>query len=152
MTKQLNAMHTGPRREDWETPPALFSLYNDEFRFNLDAAANARNAKCRAFLSKDSLHPEQWWTGRVWLNPPYGKQIGEWVKKACLEVRAGHAEVAVCLVPARTDSWWWHDYAEPFAEKRFIRGRIKFVGAPYNAPFPSAVLIFRPANSRRCAA
>lgn len=140
MTRQLNAMHTGPRREDWETPPELFAKYHAEFGFTLDAAANAENTKTPAFISEGAL--EKMWRGVVWLNPPYGKEIGKWVGKALQESRWRGATV-VCLVPARTDSWWWHDYT-PSAEIRFIRGRIRFVGAKYNAPFPSAVLIFRP--------
>lgn len=140
MTRQLNAMHTGPRREDWETPPDLFAKYDAEFGFTLDAAANEQNAKCAMYFSENALAMR--WHGVVWLNPPYGKQIGLWVEKAFKEAQEG--ATVVCLVPARTDSWWWHTFAEPYAEKRFIRGRIKFVGAQYNAPFPSAVLIFRP--------
>jgi phage N-6-adenine-methyltransferase len=147
VTRQLNAMHTGPRREDWETPPDLFAGYDAEFGFTLDAAANRDNAKVENYYSERALEKE--WPGVVWLNPPYGKQIGQWVEKAWQESRDG--ATVVCLVPARTDSWWWHDYT-PQAEVRFIRGRIKFVGAPYNAPFPSAVLIFRPPTSQRCAA
>jgi phage N-6-adenine-methyltransferase len=147
MTRQLNAMHTGPRREDWETPADLYAKYDAEFGFTLDAAANADNAKCPVYFSGGSL--ERRWPGIVWLNPPYGKAIGAWVQKAYWESQRG--STVVCLVPARTDSWWWHDYT-PSAEVRFIRGRIKFVGAPYNAPFPSAILIFRPPTSLRCAA
>jgi phage N-6-adenine-methyltransferase len=138
VSRQLNAMHTGPRREDWETPPAIFDPLHAEFGFTLDAAANEANAKVPTYYSESAL--EKPWQGVVWLNPPYGKQIGKWVEKAFQESRAG--STVVCLVPARTDSWWWHDYAEQ-GEYRFIRRRIKFVGAPYNAPFPSAIVVFR---------
>lgn len=139
MSRQLNAMHTGPRREDWETPPEIFAPLHAEFGFTLDAAANAVNAKTPAYISEDAL--EKMWRGVVWLNPPYGKQIGKWVEKAFQESVCRGATV-VCLLPARTDSGWWHDYAER-GERRFIRGRIRFVGARYNAPFPSAIVVFR---------
>jgi phage N-6-adenine-methyltransferase len=150
MSKQLNAMHTGPRREDWETPPDLFARYHAEFDFNLDAAANAENAKVAAYLSEeqDAMNPAQRWTSRVWLNPPYGKDIGKWIEKAYHESQLVGSTV-VCLVPARTDSWWWHDYALK-GEIRYLRRRVKFVGAKYNAPFPSAIVIFGPGASRKC--
>jgi phage N-6-adenine-methyltransferase len=141
MTRQLNAMHTGPRREDWETPAAIFDPLHAEFGFTLDVAAHDQNAKCPDFLSEsdDALALE--WSGVCWLNPPYGKQIGEWVAKAYREALSGRA-TTVCLIPARTDAGWWHDYAMK-GEVRFIRRRVRFVGAPYNAPFPSAIVVFR---------
>jgi phage N-6-adenine-methyltransferase len=97
MTRQLNAMHTGPRREDWETPPDLFAEYDAEFGFTLDAAANAENAKCPAYLSENALALR--WPGVVWLNPPYGKTIGSWVQKAHQEAYRG--STVVCLVQER---------------------------------------------------
>lgn len=137
MTRQLNAMHSGPRSEEWETPPELFASLHAEFGFTLDAAASADNAKCAEWLD-DGL--AQIWTGTVWLNPPYGRAVGAWIRKAFEEAQRG--ATVVCLVPARTDAAWWHDYAMK-GEVRFIRGRVKFVGARYNAPFPCAVVIFR---------
>ena len=77
-----------------------------------------------------------------WMNPPYGREIGKWMKKAYEESQQGCT--VVCLVPSRTDTAWWHDYAMKADEIRYIRGRLKFQGAENSAPFPSAVVIFRP--------
>ncbi len=77
------------------------------------------------------------------MNPPYGREIKKWMEKAYLESTKG--AVVVCLVPARTDTAWWHDYAM-LGKVRFIRGRLKFSGAKHSAPFPSAVVVFRPVS------
>lgn len=142
-TKQLLAMqHPVPDREDWETPAHIFDPLNEEFGFTLDAAASHHNAKVPTYFTKsdDGLHRP--WLGVVWCNPPYGREIPKWVSKGWEESRLG--ATVVMLVPARTDTRWWHEFVIPFAEVRFVRGRIKFVGARFNAPFPSAVVIFRP--------
>lgn len=130
------------RRDDWETPPDLFARLDAEFGFTLDAAATPKNAKCARYFTRDDDALRQDW-GRevVWLNPPYGREIARWVRRAWVAARYG--ATVVCLVPARTDAGWWHDDAMD-GEVRFLRGRIRFVGAPYNAPFPSAVVVFRP--------
>jgi hypothetical protein len=84
------------------------------------------------------------WTGRVWCNPPYGREIGQWVAKAVgSTVVVPTAELVVMLLPARTDTRWWHSYVIPFGQPRFIKGRLKFGGAKNSAPFPSAVVVFR---------
>lgn len=84
------------------------------------------------------------------MNPPYGREIGDWMRKAYQSCNQNGALV-VCLVPARTDTAWWHDYAMK-GEIRFLRGRLKFGGAETNAPFPSALVIFRPILSMQVAA
>lgn len=81
----------------------------------------------------------------VWINPPYGRgdNVGRWVRAAEQKSREEGCTV-VMLVPARTDTKWFHEAAKPRAEIRFVKGRLKFVGAPHTAPFPCLVLIFRP--------
>lgn len=129
-----------PARFTWATPRSFFNKLHREFRFDLNACANADNAKCRKFfsLSDDALKQE--WHGSVWMNPPYGRRIGAWVKKA-FEASKNGARV-VCLLPASTDTTWWHDYVAKAQEVRFVRGRLKFGDSNNAAPFPSAVVIF----------
>jgi site-specific DNA-methyltransferase (adenine-specific) len=77
------------------------------------------------------------------MNPPYGKEIGKWMAKAHKAATTGEAEIIVCLVPARVDTRWWHDHAAQ-GEVRFVKGRLRFGSAENSAPFPSAIVIFRP--------
>jgi len=131
-------------RTDYETPPALFRRLDAEFHFTIDVCATRKTSKCLTYLTpkQDGLTtPWHRLGGACWMNPPYGKQIGAWMQKAWHESQRG--ATVVCLVPARTDSEWWHVFAMS-GEIRFIRGRIKFVGQAHNAPFPSAIVIFRP--------
>jgi len=147
MTSKTIRYHKHPETVEWETPQNLFDDLNAEFGFDVDVCATHENAKCRMYLTKDEdglacpwVHEEE--AERVfWMNPPYGRAIGHWMKKAYEESLKGG--VVVCLVPARTDTAWWHDYAMK-GEIRFIRGRIKFSGAKYSAPFPSAIVVFKP--------
>ena len=125
----------------WSTPQSFFDDLNKEFGFETDVCALPENAKCKTFYTPTEDGLSQEWTGICWCNPPYGREIGRWVKKAS----ESNATV-VCLVPARTDTAWWHDYAMK-AEIRFIRGRLKFGNSKNSAPFPSAVLIFK--NGRK---
>ena len=129
---------------EWETPDKVFAPLHLEFRFTVDAAATAANAKLPRFWTKETDALVQDWSGeRIWCNPPYGRYQVGLIRKAAER----KAEVAVLLIPARTDTAAWHDYIFPHAEVRFLRGRITFVGAPYNAPFPSALVIFRGADA-----
>lgn len=125
----------------WATPQDFFDQLNAEFGFTLDVCATADNAKCERFYTKEDDGLTQPWTGRVWMNPPYGRTIGHWMRKAYLSAQQG--ATVVCLVPARTDTAWWHDYAAK-GNVRFIRGRLKFGGHQNPAPFPSAVVVFWP--------
>jgi phage N-6-adenine-methyltransferase len=140
--RQERSVHFSSRTDQWATPQDLFAKLNDRFGgFTLDPCADASNAKCKRFFTKteDGLaHP---WTGRVFLNPPYGRQIAAWVKKAW-ESAQTTAEVVVLLLPARTDTRWWHDYCA-LGDVEFLRGRVRFGGAASGAPFPSAVVVFR---------
>lgn len=129
-------------RIDWETPPEVFAALNSEFTFTLDPCATPENAKCSRYFTPFDDGLKQSWAGEaVFMNPPYGREIGRWVQKAYQEVRSG-AFVVVGLVPARTDTAWWHDYCMK-GEVRFLRGRLKFSGGG-PAPFPSAVVVWRP--------
>lgn len=126
---------------EWETPQDFFDALNAEYHFDLDVCATAQNAKCQNFYTceDDSLKKE--WRGNCWMNPPYGKEIRKWMEKAYTESRINGATV-VCLVPARTDTAWWHEYAMR-GEVRFVRGRLKFGGSKSGAPFPSAIIVFK---------
>ena len=127
----------------WSTPQDFFDALDKEFHFTLDACALPENAKCKRYFSPEQDGLFQPWEGVVWCNPPYGRQIGKWVEKAAVSVCMGKATV-VMLLPARTDTAWFHDYIYGPAEIRFIRGRLKFGGCKNAAPFPSMVVIFRP--------
>ena len=127
----------------WETPQALFDRLDAEFGFDLDACALPQNAKCAAYYTPEQDALSQPWDGVVWCNPPYGRNIGKWVQKAHEENRRNNNYI-VMLLPARTDTRWFHDYILGKAEIRFIRGRLKFGGSKNSAPFPSMVVVFRP--------
>lgn len=135
------AVHFSSETDVWATPQDFFEQLNAEFGFDLDPCALPDNAKCARYFTPDDDGLAQSWVGRVFMNPPYGRTIGQWMRKAFESAQAG--ATVVCLVPARTDTAWWHDYAAR-GEVRFIRGRLKFGNAKTSAPFPSAVVIFRP--------
>lgn len=140
--------------DEWPTPPELFDALDAEFRFTLDPCASAGNAKCVRYFTKADDGLAQEWAGAVYMNPPYGRAIGRWVAKAYEASQRG--ATVVCLIPARTDTAYWHDYAMRAAEIRFIRGRLHFdnerqqdrkargESAAHNAPFPSVIVVFRP--------
>ena len=124
------------------TPQDFFDRLDAEFGFDLDVCASPENAKCTIYFTKEDDGLSRDWTGVVWMNPPYGREIGRWLRKANESVKDNGATV-VCLVPARTDTNWWHEYVIKH-EVRFVRGRLKFGNAKNSAPFPSAVVIMRP--------
>ncbi len=124
-----------------ETPPELFDPLNEEFHFTLDVCATAQNAKCTRFFTPEEDGLKQKWTGVCWMNPPYGREVKAWMKKAYEESLRG--ATVVCLVPSRTDTFWWHEYAMKADEIRYVRGRVRFIGAESTAPFPSSLIIFR---------
>ena len=123
----------------WATPPSFFAKYNEKYSFNLDVCASEENAKCTNYFTEADDGLQQEWTGVCWMNPPYGREIIKWMRKA-YESSLNGATV-VCLVPARTDTTWWHEYAMK-GTIEFIRGRLKFGNAKNSAPFPSAIVIF----------
>ena len=126
----------------WETPQDFFDELNDEFGFDLDACALPENAKCGKYYTPEQDGLLQPWEGVVWCNPPYGREIGQWVERAAKS--ADNGVLVVMLLPARTDTKWFHDYIYGKAEVRFVRGRLKFGGSKNSAPFPSMVVVFRP--------
>ena len=107
--------------------------------FEMDVCADKSNAKCVVYFDKNTDGLKQIWSGKCWMNPPYGREIKKWMEKAYQS--SGNGTVVVCLVPARTDTKWWHDFAIK-GNVKFIRGRLKFGGAKHNAPFPSAIVVF----------
>jgi phage N-6-adenine-methyltransferase len=132
---------------EWSTPKELFDDLDREFGpFDLDPCATPENAKCEDYIDASLDGLAQRWYGRVFMNPPYGRQIVRWVRKAWEESQSGHCHLVVCLLPARTDTAWFHDYCAR-GEIRYLRGRLHFnddrrPGA--RAPFPSMVVVFRP--------
>lgn len=133
-------LHFSSATAEWATPQDFFGKLNEEFKFTLDVCATKENAKCERFYTKTNDGLSCSWENEVcWMNPPYGREIVKWMKKAYEE--AGNNCTTVCLVPARTDTRWWHEYAIR-GEIRFIKGRLKFGGCKNSAPFPSALIIF----------
>ena len=141
--------------DTWTTPKSYFDLVNAEFNFGLDAAALQSSALCNNWYGPDHLDPSKrnalaidYWVhdsmGKpIWMNPPYGKDIKLFMAKAHAETKNG--ATIVCLVPSRTDTAWFQDYALPH-EVRYIRGRLKFGGSKNAAPFPSALVVMRATN------
>lgn len=130
-------------KDNWETPQDLFDKLDDEFHFTLDAASSDLNAKCEKHYTVEDDGLSQSWAGNnVFLNPPYGRNMKDWMRKAYEESQAENTTVVV-LVPARTDTAWFHDYVYGKAELRFLRGRLKFGGCENSAPFPSLVVVYR---------
>ena len=127
-------------------PQKVFLEQEERFGpFDLDVCASELNNKCIKYYciaQNDLTLP---WKRICWMNPPYGREIKSWVEYAVEQVRRGVSEKVVCLLPARTDTAWWHDFVEPYAKKiEFVRGRLKFEGTgfPWSAPFPSVVVVF----------
>ena len=130
--------------DEWATPQDFFDKLNEEFGFTLDPCANSKNHKCDKYFTKeqDGL-VQDWGTERVYCNPPYGRGIDKWVAKC-----SRHNALAVMLIPARTDTKWFHEYVyqKPNVEIRFVKGRLKFGNSSNSAPFPSMVIVFNKEN------
>jgi phage N-6-adenine-methyltransferase len=126
--------------DNWETPANTFNELNKEFNFNLDVCASSDNAKCKKYFTKEINGLNQKWEGNCFMNPPYGKEIYKWIEKAYNSSLQGLT--VVCLLPARTDTKWFHNYCIK-GEIRFIKGRLKFGDSKNSAPFPSMIVIFR---------
>ena len=125
----------------WETPQDLFDDLDREFHFDLDVCAIPENAKCKKFYTPEQDGLSQPWDGTCWCNPPYGRDIGQWVRRALFASVIG--STVVMLLPARTDTKWFHDYIYKRAEIRFVKGRLKFGNSKNSAPFPSMIVVFR---------
>jgi phage N-6-adenine-methyltransferase len=127
----------------WATPAKWFEYLDLEFKFTLDPCCTHETAKCsKHFTPEEDGLVQPWTDERVFMNPPYGREIGTWMEKALRECRENHALV-VCLVPARVETEWWHKFASK-GEVRFPVGRLQFNDCGVDAPFPCAVVIFRP--------
>ena len=130
---------------EWATPHDLFNELDAEFHFTLDPCASAENAKCAKFYTREDDGLAQSWAGeRVFMNAPYGREASNWVAKAYFESQ--YAEVIVALLPARTDTRWFHDFVYGKAEIRFLKGRVKFIGpngTVGSATFPSMIVVWR---------
>lgn len=148
----MHSVHFKSSNKEWETPESLFQPLRKEFDIRLDVCASETNTKCKAYIDRkmnafncnwhimlDTISNDNI---AAWMNPPYGRGIDKWVKKAHEESVKGATIVA--LLPARTDTSWFHNYIHNKHEVRFLRGRVKFVDAKSSAPFPSMIVIFKP--------
>lgn len=125
---------------EWSTPQDLFNELDTQYTFTLDPCATEENAKCRKYHTKKDNGLSKLWDGEsVFMNPPYGLEIGKWIKKAT-EITRGRV---VCLLPARTDTKWFHNYLykKHNVSIEFLKGRIKFSGSKNSAPFPSMICV-----------
>lgn len=151
-------VHFSSKSNEWETPQDLFDKLNEEFGFEVDAAATDENYKCPIYFTEDNSALDKTWKeygNVIFMNPPYGRGMGKFIKKAYEEAKKGCT--VVCLIPARTDTKVFHDYCAK-GEIRFIKGRLKFVNRTFPtwneegdykltpAPFPSCIVIFREKN------
>lgn len=128
----------------WSTPQSFFDKLNKEFNFTLDPCTNGKNAKCKYYFDitkgEDGL-TRDWSFHTVFCNPPYGREIVKWVEKAYVSSKVSNTKV-VMLLPARTDTRWFHDFIYGKAEIRFLKGRLKFGDSKNTAPFQSMVVIY----------
>jgi site-specific DNA-methyltransferase (adenine-specific) len=133
-----NSLYSSEKIE-WSTPKHLFDKLNKEFNFTIDVCADKNNAKCSKFYTIQDDGLSRVWSGIIWMNPPYGRGIDKWIKKAfdsnC---------ICVCLIPVRSDTRWWHKYVMRASEIRLLNKRLSFEGSNNKAPFPAAIVIFKP--------
>lgn len=138
----IKVMHSS-KTDNWATPQDFYDKLDSEFHFTLDPCADKNNHKCKKYYTKEDNGLLQDWGGEiVFCNPPYGRQISKWVEKCFNESRKDKT-IVVMLIPARTDTKYFHQYIYNKAELRFVKGRLKFGDSKANAPFPSMVVIFR---------
>jgi len=143
-SKESGAVGFSSKSGTWSTPQGFFDRLNREFHFTLDPCASDTDTKCAKYYTEEDNGLVQDWGGEtVFMNPPYGRDIKKWIRKAHEESKKPNTTV-VCLIPARTDTKYWHDHVMSAKEIRFVKGRLKFGDAKNAAPFPSAVVIFYP--------
>ena len=135
---------------NWATPQTFYDRLNWRFGpFDLDPCANIHNAKCANFFTEAEDGLSKDWAGfTAFVNPPYGKGIAAWIKKGYESSLDGETRV-VMLIPARTDTKYWHNYVMKADEIHFVKGRLKFGDSENSAPFPSAVVVFDGSNQRQ---
>lgn len=138
----INEALYSSKSDMWETPHALYNTLYKMFDFQLDVCAIPENAKCEQYFTPEQNGLQQSWHPhkRIWMNPPYGRDIGKWMQKAYEESIKGC--IVVCLVHARTDTRWWHNWVQDKANVTFVKGRLKFGNAKHSAPFPSAIVVY----------
>ncbi len=140
------AVHYSSATNEWATPQYLYDWLDERFHFTLDPCCTRKTAKCRLYFTaaEDGLH-KSWANETVFMNPPYGREIGKWVEKAYKEALGG--ATVVCLIPARTDTKWWYKYCTKAHTIIFFTGRVKFLNdgqeLPASAPFPSCAVVFK---------
>lgn len=145
----FNKNRFAAKTTEWATPPEFFAPLNDEFHFTLDVCATHKNKKVKKCFTKSENGLRQSWKGHVcWMNPPYGRAMVLWLQKAQASAQYSGA-TTVCLIPARTNTAWWHDICLKAAEIRFVLGRPKFGDAEHGLPFPLAVVVFAP-DAKEC--
>ena len=138
----LNQGMLSSKTDLWATPQDFFDTLNTEFHFDIDVCALPENAKCGQYFTPQDDGLRMAWHGVCFMNPPYGRTIGQWIEKAWREVQSGRADKVVCLLPARTDTKWFQNYCLKSSDIRFLRGRLKFGGSKHGAPFPSVIVVF----------
>ena len=145
MDKATQVVMFSSKNNEWSTPQDFFDKLNWRFGpFDLDPCATPHNTKCDNFYTEAENGLTKSWEGHtVFVNPPYGRGIDKWIKKGYDEAMANPDTVVVMLIPARTDTKYWHDYIMKAERVYFIKGRLKFGSQTNSAPFPSAVVIFR---------
>ena len=144
MDKKTQGIMFSSKSNDWATPQDFYNQLDAEFGFTLDPCASQASAKCSSFYTADDDGLSKNWEGQtVFMNPPYGRKIGNWIQKAYEEGEKSNTRV-VALIPARTDTKYWHNYCMKATEIRFVKGRLKFGhgNTKNSAPFPSAVVVF----------
>lgn len=125
-----------------ETPKYLFDKISSIFNFSLDVCALPENAKCENYYTPKDDGLSKPWMGGVWCNPPYGREISSWVKKAYEESQKEYNSFVLMLLPARTDTKWWWEWVQGKATLFFIKGRVKFGDHNVGAPFPSVLALY----------
>ena len=127
---------------EWATPIEFYKMLDSEFNFTLDPCSTEENHKCKKYYTKKENGLIQSWENEiVFCNPPYGREIAQWVEKAYNENLKGTK--IVLLLPARTDTKWFHNFIYEKHEIRFLKGRLKFNDSKNSAPFPSMVVIMK---------
>ena len=153
MNKETQKVMFSSKSEEWETPQELYDYLNLDYRFTLDPCATPKTAKCEKYYTEDDDGLNKSWEGEVvFMNPPYGRDIKHWIKKAYEEGQKPKTTV-VCLIPSRTDTRYWHKYCMRAWKINFIKGRLKFKNdnaGNNSAPFPSAIVVFK--NLHGCGA
>ena len=144
MDKNTRKVMFSSKDMDWETPQDFFDKLDRDFKFDLDPCATKETAKCENYYTgeDDGLLRDWGPCKTVFVNPPYGRDIKKWIKKGHEESQKDKTTV-VMLIPARTDTSYWHEYCMKASQILFVKGRLKFGGAKTGAPFPSAVVVFK---------